>query len=272
MNIFTTLLLQPLANGLILFYRVLGQNMGLAVIAFSLFLRFILNPLTKPYMESMSKMKELAPELEKLKERHKGDKIKIAQAQADFYKEKKINPGAGCLPYLLQIVILIAFFNVFTITLSSPANASENFNKLLYNPLRFSQNETLNTRFLYLDVTRPDNLVLPGIAINLPGPILLLSALAQFVSAKMMAPYTKAQGVVAKKTPGKEDDIQATMQKSMVYTFPIITILIGMKFASGLALYWLVFSLAQVYQQAKTQGWGGLSPWLLRLKLLKSTS
>jgi len=271
MNIFTTLLLQPLANGLILFYRVLGQNMGLAVIAFSLFLRFILNPLTKPYMESMSKMKELAPELEKLKERHKGDKIKIAQAQADFYKEKKINPGAGCLPYLLQIVILIAFFNVFTITLSSPANTTENFNKLLYSPLKFSGNETLNTRFLYFDVTRPDTFALPGITFNLPGPLLLLAALAQFASAKMMAPYTKTQGAVAKKTPGKEDDIQVAMQKSMVYTFPVITILIGMKFASGLALYWLVFSLSQVYQQARTQGWGGLTPLLLRFKLLKPT-
>ena len=270
MNIFTVVLTQPLANGLILFYRLLGGNMGLAIIAFSVFLRFVLNPLTKPYMNSMAKMKEFAPELEKLKERHQGDKIKFAQAQADFYKQKGINPGAGCLPYLLQIVILIAFFNVFTMTLSSPNNPIENFNKLLYSPLRFSQNETLNTRFLFLDIINPDTLTLPGIPFKLPGPVLFLAALVQFISAKMMAPYTKTEEKFAEKTKGKEDDIQVAMQKSMIYTFPLFTLLIGMKFASGLALYWLVFSLMQVYQQFKTQGWGGLTPWFMRLNLLKS--
>ena len=117
MEIFTILLIQPLANGLILFYKVLGANMGVAIIAFSLFLRFILNPLTRPYMESMRKMKEVAPQLEKLKRKHK-EKVKLAQAQAELYKQKGVNPGAGCLPYLLQIVVLIAFFNVFTRTLS----------------------------------------------------------------------------------------------------------------------------------------------------------
>jgi len=67
MNIFEVLLLQPLANGLVLSYRLLGGNMGLAIIAFSLFLRFALNPLTKPYMESMKKMKDYQKELNKLK-------------------------------------------------------------------------------------------------------------------------------------------------------------------------------------------------------------
>ena len=50
----------------------------------------------------MKKMKDYAPALAKLKEKHKGDKAKYMKAQADFYKEKGINPGAGCLPYLLQ--------------------------------------------------------------------------------------------------------------------------------------------------------------------------
>jgi len=84
MNIFTVILLQPLANGLILFYRLLASNLGLAIIGFSLFLRFILNPLTAPYMKSMKRMKDLGPQLEKLKIRHKGDRVKFAQAQADL--------------------------------------------------------------------------------------------------------------------------------------------------------------------------------------------
>ena len=72
---FETILIQPLANGLILFYKLLGGNLGVAIIGFSIFLRFALNPLTKPYMKSMQKMKELAPQLEKLKRKYKGDKM-----------------------------------------------------------------------------------------------------------------------------------------------------------------------------------------------------
>src|SRR3989337_4010918 len=148
MNFFNEILIKPLANGLILFYRLLGNDLGLAIIAFSFFLVFVLGPLTKPYMDSMKKMKELAPELDKLKKKHKGDKIKLAQAQADFYKEKGINPGAGCLPYLLQIVILIAFINVFTRTLVVDVDPAAKFNELLYEPLKFAQEEKVNTSFL----------------------------------------------------------------------------------------------------------------------------
>jgi len=77
---FTTLLIEPLANGLILFYKILGSNMGLAIIGFSLFLRLILSPLTRPYLKSMKKMRDIAPNVEKLKKKYKGDKAKLAKA------------------------------------------------------------------------------------------------------------------------------------------------------------------------------------------------
>src|SRR3989337_3170355 len=174
MNIFNLVLIKPLANGLILFYKILGSNMGLAIIGFSLFLRFVLNPLTRPYMNSMKKMKEIAPELERLKKRHTGDRVKLAQAQADLYKEKGVNPGAGCLPYLLQIVILIAFFNVFTRTLVVDVDPAAKFNELLYEPLKFAQEEKVNTSFLYLDITKPDIVKFPFLPFPIPGPILIL--------------------------------------------------------------------------------------------------
>lgn len=244
--------------------------MGLAIVGFSLVLRFLLNPLTRPYMESMKKMKELQPELNKLKKKHGGDKIKFAQAQADFYKEKGINPGAGCLPYILQIVVLIAFFNVFVRVLSPNGDAINQFNALLYEPLKFAEGETLNTDFLYLDITKPDKFDVPGLPFPIPGPILILSALIQFLSAKISMPYVKLEEKVAKKTKDTSDDFQVSMQKSMIYTFPIFTLFIGLQFASGLAIYWLVFSASQAYQQIRSQGWGELTPWLSKLKLIKS--
>lgn len=265
---FTTLLIQPLANGLIVFYRLLGGNMGLAIIGFSLFLRFVLNPLTKPYMESMKKMKELGPKLEKIKSKHKGDRVKLAQAQADFYKEQGVNPGAGCLPYILQIVVLIAFFNVFSRTISG-VDPVASFNELLYAPLQFGPAEVLNVKFLHLDITKPDVISIPGLNFPFPGPILFLAAFTQLLSAKIMAPYIEAEEKIAKKTKESTDDMQVAMQSSMTYMFPLFTLFIGLRFASGLALYWLIFSIWQVWQQYKGSGWGGLTPWIKKTGLLK---
>ena len=95
-----------LINGLILFYKYLGQNLGVAVILFSVALIFLLRPLTKPYMESMKKIKEMEPQLAKLRKKFGSDKIKMSQAQAELYKQNKINPTAGCLPYILQFIVL----------------------------------------------------------------------------------------------------------------------------------------------------------------------
>jgi YidC/Oxa1 family membrane protein insertase len=242
--------------------------MGFAIVAFSIFLRFILYPLTRPYMESMKNMKKYSKELDKLKKKHKGDRKMQMSAQADFYKEKGINPSAGCLPYLLQIVVLIAFFGVFSRVLSSSQDAAANFNALVYEPLKFTQNEQINTHFLYLDVTKPDTItgILP---FALPGPMLILSALAQFLSAKMAAPYVEVEEKIAKKTKGEADDMAVAMQSSMIYTFPLITLLIGLNFASGLVLYWLVFSGVQVYIQYRSSGWGGLTPWVKKIGLAK---
>jgi len=267
---FNTLLVQPLTNGLIVFYRIFGGNLGLAIIGFSLFLRFVLNPLTKPYMESMKKMKTVAPKLEKLKKKHKDDRVKLAQAQSELYRQKGINPGSGCLPYILQIVVLIAFFNVFSKTIVPDANLAEQFNKLLYEPLRFAKDAVVNTNFLYLDVRTPDTFQITGLPFPVPGPLLVLAAIVQFLSAKITAPFVEAEEAVAKKTKGEADDIQVAMQKSMIYTFPLLTIVFGMRFSSGLALYWLMFSLFQAAQQYKSSGWGGLTPWIKRAGLLKS--
>lgn len=254
---FNTLLVAPLANGLILFYNLFGHNLGLAIISFSVFLMLILRPLTKPYMDSMSKMRELAPHLAKLKERHKDDKMKYAEAQASLYKEKGVNPGAGCLPYLLQIVILIAFFNLFTQTLSKGGDLTANFNNLLYPALQFQDGQTVNTQFLFFDLAKHDVLseqeygkfLSAAIPFRFPGILLILAALSQFLSAKAMAALTQANVDVAKTTKTETDDMQASMQKSMMYMFPIMTLFIGMNFPSGLALYWLTFSTIQAYIQ-----------------------
>ncbi len=266
-NIFTIALVQPLTNGLILFYKILGGNLGVAILVFSLVLIFLLRPLTKPYMQSMKRIKEMEPQLAKLRKKFGTDKVKMSQAQAELYKQNKINPTAGCLPYILQFAVLIALFNVFTTALATTGDVTANLNKRLYAPLQFSQGQTLNTKFLYLDISKPDTFKVPGIPFALPGLFLVLATVAQFLSVKITAPYLSKEEKIAKKTKSQADDMQVAMQSSMTYTLPLMTLIFGLKFPSGLALYWLVFSIVNVFQQASMSGWGSLTP---AVNLIKS--
>ncbi len=265
MNIFTTLFTQPLTNGLFLFYKLLGGNLGIAIVVFSIVLIIALRPLTKPYLDSMKKVRDLQPQINKLKKKYGNDKLKFSQAQADLYKEKKINPTAGCLPYILQIVILFSLFNVFTTSLSSTGESHEKLNNLLYPALKIQEGQPLNTKFFYLDVAKPDVFRIPGIPFPLPGIVLILAALAQFLSVKITAPYIEAEKKMVKKTKTQEDDMQVAMTQSMTYTMPIMTIIFGISFPSGLALYWFIFSLVNVWQQVRSSGWGALTPYIKRL-------
>ncbi|HJY98820.1 MAG TPA: YidC/Oxa1 family membrane protein insertase [Patescibacteria group bacterium] len=242
----------------------------MAILLFSLFLIFIMRPLTKPYLESMKKIKALEPQLAKLRKKYGKDKLKMSQVQAELYKQNKINPAGGCLPYLLQFAVLIALFNVFTTTLSGNVDTTANVNKLLYPALKFAEGEVLNTKFLYLDISKPDSFNVPGIPFALPGVFLLLATIAQFLSVKITAPYISAEEKIAKKTKSSMDDTQVSIQKSMIYTLPIMTLIFGLRFPSGLALYWLVYSIVNVWQQVGMSGWGALTPLVSRLGLIKS--
>ena len=259
-NIFTTILVQPLTNGLILFYKLFGQNLGIAIILFSVALIFLLRPLTKPYMNSMKKIKEMEPQMAKLRKKFGNDKVKMSQAQAELYKQNKINPTAGCLPYILQFAVLIALFKVFTTALSGQEILSGGLNNLLYNPLKFSEAQALNTQFLYMDISSPDVFRIPGIPFALPGLFLILATIAQFLSVKITTPYIAQEQKIAKKSKGQMDDTQVAMQKSMTYMMPLMTLIFGLKLPGGLALYWLVFSIVNVWQQVSMSGWGSLTP------------
>lgn len=266
MNIFTIALVQPLANGLAIFYRLFGSNMGLAIIGFSVFLKFILDPLTRKSLENMKQMNDLRPQLQKLQAKHKGDRQKYMRAQADFYKEKGFNPSAGCLPQIVQIVVLYAFLSIFNQVLKADGQIVDHFNNLLYPPLKFAADTVINTRFLYLDILKPDAFNIAGIPFGIPGPLLILAAIAQFVSAKIMQPFIQKEEKIAKKTPEKSDDAMVMSQQYTILMLPFLTIIFGLRFASGLALYWLVFSLIQTWQQYKIAGAGSLTPFVNKIK------
>lgn len=261
--IWNSLLYHPLINALIFFYQVLFHNFGLAVIVLTGLLRLVLVPLTLPSMKAAEKIRKLAPELGKLKEKHKNDKQALAKAQMDLYRQHGANPAAGCLPQIVQLLILIALYQAFIQVLR--ANGGEmiaKLNEILYSPLKMPAEAIINTQFLWLNLAKPDVFKIPGISFPLPGLFLVLAALVQLISSKMMAPAVAQARKVAEKTPEKTDDMTSMMSGQMLYLFPLMTIFIGYSFPSGLVLYWFVFSLFTAVQQYYVSGWGGLTPWV----------
>ncbi len=92
-------------------------NMGLAIIALTFVLKIIVLPLAYKSYVSMARMKELQPEMEALKERAGDDKQKMQREMMQLYKDKKVNPAAGCLPILIQIPIFFALYKVIFVTI-----------------------------------------------------------------------------------------------------------------------------------------------------------
>ena len=92
-------------------------NMGLAIIGLTLIIKAILFPLAYKSYVSMARMKELQPEMEKLKERVGDDRQKMQQEMMALYKKEKVNPASGCLPILLQIPIFFSLYKVIFVTL-----------------------------------------------------------------------------------------------------------------------------------------------------------
>jgi len=205
-----------------------------------------MTPLTLPSMKAAQKMKELAPELAELKKKFAKDKQKFAAAQMELYKKNGANPAAGCLPQIVQLIVLIALYNAFIRVLKTQEISQ--LNAILY-PFNQLGDTVINAKFLYLDLINPDLIRIPGLPFPLPGVLLLAAAGVQFLASKMSMPIAKKMEKQASKTPEKTDDMAATMQTQMLYLFPLMTILIGFSFPSGLALYWFVFSFFTVIQQ-----------------------
>ena len=107
---------KPLFYVLDYFFKLLG-NYGLAIIAVTVCIRLAFFPLANFSFKSMGKMKLLAPEMARLKELHKDDKMKLQQAMMALYKKEKVNPMSGCLPILVQIPVFFALYKVLFVTI-----------------------------------------------------------------------------------------------------------------------------------------------------------
>lgn len=246
----------PLLNLLIFFYKMLGADMGLAVIVASVFVKAVSLPLTHSSLKTMEKQKNLMPEVEKLKKKFGHDKKRLAEEQLNLYKTAGISPASGCLTQFFPILVIIALFGVINMAFGSHALSVDTLNlRLYFDFLKLSAGSVINSKFLYLDLAKPDHLfILP-----------VLAALLQFLTSKMMMPNISKAEKLAKKTDDVKDDVMYNMQEQMLYTMPIIFLIVGVKLPSGVVLNILVTTLFSLVQQYFVSGFGGLTPFVRKL-------
>ena len=251
---FDTILINPIFNLLIGLYRLTG-NLGVSIILFTIIAKSLLIPITIPSLKMAKKQRDVQPELEKIKKKFKHDKKKQAELQMELFKKHGINPGAGCLTTLITFVLMIAIYRAMT-TLTMATDLIALNGRIYFDTLKFASGENLVTNFLYLDLTKPDPLLI----------VTILTVLAQFLSMKMISPYSKTASKAVKKTPGEVDDVMQSMQKQNQYVMPIMFFIFGITLPSGVILYIPISTIFQIVQTYLFSGWGGLKPWINKLK------
>ncbi|MDB9825803.1 membrane protein insertase YidC [Candidatus Pelagibacter sp.] len=210
---------KPLFFALDYFFKLLG-NYGLAIIAVTVCIRLVFFPLANFSFKSMGKMKLLAPEMARLKELHKDDKMKLQQAMMALYKKEKVNPMSGCLPILVQIPVFFAFYKILFVTL-----------EMRHMPF-YGWVKDLSDR----DPTSVFNLF--GLIPWDPPSFLLIGAWPIIMGITMF--------IQQKLNPTPPDPIQA----KIFMFFPLFLTVILAPFAAGLVIYWSfnnIFTMIQQY-------------------------
>ncbi len=209
---------KPLFFGIDYFFNLLG-NYGLAIIAITICIRLAFFPLANFSFRSMAKMKALQPEMIRLKELHKDDKMKLQQAMMALYKKEKVNPMSGCLPILLQIPVFFALYKVLFVTI-----------EMRQMPF-YGWIQDLSER----DPTSLFNLfgLLPY---DVPS-FLIIGAWPVAMGVSMW--------VQQKLNPAPTDPVQA----KIFAFFPLFLTVILAPFPSGLVIYWTVNNILTMAQQ-----------------------
>jgi len=197
----------------------LTGNFGIAIVLITVMIRLVFFPLASYSFKSMAKMKALQPEMARLKDLHKDDKVKLQQAIMALYKKEQINPASGCLPVLIQIPFFFAIYKMLFISLEMRHQPFFGWIK----DLSASDPTTIFNFFGLLPFTPPSFLII-GI-----WPILM--GLTMFVQQKL--------------NPAPTDPIQA----KIFMFFPIFLTVILASFPSGLVVYWTVNNILTIAQQ-----------------------
>jgi YidC/Oxa1 family membrane protein insertase len=209
---------KPLFFAIDYFFKLCG-NYGIAIILITICIRLAFFPLANYSFRSMAKMKILQPEMKRLKELHKDDKMKLQQEMMALYKREKVNPLSGCLPILVQIPVFFALYKVLFVTI-----------EMRQMPF-FGWIQDLSER----DPTSVFNLF--GLIPWDPPSFLMIGAWPIAMGISMF--------IQQKLNPAPPDPVQA----KIFMFFPLFLTVILAPFPSGLVIYWTVNNILTMAQQ-----------------------
>lgn len=235
-DLFNTILLEPLLNGLVFIYHYI-PNLGVAIIILTVIIKALLYLPSRASIVAQKRLQETQPKLQALQKKYKHDREELGRQTMKFYKENKVNPLSSCLPLLIQLPILIALYRAFlAVAQTDPSThilVAEQL-QYLYAPLRdIFVDKPINSMFLGFDLSLTGNWALA-----------ILAGAATFWQTSMLMQKQPP------KVPGaKDESMTAGINKQMRYIMPAVTVFFGIQFPAGLTLYWLVSTLFTVGQQ-----------------------
>lgn len=192
-------------------YGMIG-NYALVIIIITAVVKFLLYPVYKNQILTTANMADMQPKIQEIQRKYANDKETMNQKLAEFYQEENYNPAKGCMPMVIQMVVIMALFAV------------------LRNPMTYISSEemyfAIHESFLWIkDLSQPDLWILPLLA----GVFTFLS---QWLN-KLTNPTMQGNSNM--------------MMTVMMYFFPIMIVWLARSYPSGLALYWFVGQFIQVF-------------------------
>lgn len=260
MNIFETLIIQPIFNLLIGLYSITpGGDFGVSLIIFTILVRCALYPLVKRQLHQTKAMKKLQPQLAKIKAETKGNKQLESSRMMDLYKEHGVNPFRSILILFIQLPIFIALYQViqvFTYNRDRIQELTYDFmenlepiRQIIDNPSQF--NEKL---FGVIDLTAT---AIGSGAINISIlAIAIIAAITQYYMSRQLMPHSENKKsfkeIMSEAAEGKQADqaeMNALIMGKMTKIFPFIMLFIMVSLPGALVLYYAVSNLVAVAQQ-----------------------
>jgi YidC/Oxa1 family membrane protein insertase len=249
------------------------ENLGVpfaiawAIIVLTLVVRAVLIPLYRRQLVSQRRMQLLQPEIREINKRFKGDSMKARVAQQELFKERGINPLAGCLPLLLQLPLLFVMYSVIQngLTNVDPTAMLTVFGVKVVdlqctniNPATGLPDAALGPCIdtvvpILGDISRPQTAftipLLFGISFGV-SILAVISALLQLVQSRMVLPAADPDN----------DDPNTRIQRQTMLFLPFISVAYGGILPAGLFIYWIVATIFSIAQQYLIVGWGAMFP------------
>ncbi len=247
------LIIQPMTNLLLFIYDQLGHGphmFGLAIILFTIVIRLITWPLNASQVKGAQAMQELQndKDWQDIQKKYAKDKEKLAQEQMRIYKEKGINPFASCLPTLIQFPIIIGLYQSIISALSAMPLDMLKLSRTIYPFQNVDGIIPLNSKFLWMDLGRPESIMIFGFALP---TLAIVVALTTYVQSKLTMPAAT-----------NPNDQSAQVSGMMSIYMPLLLGWFALNFASGIAVYFIISNLLGIVQYAATgrANWRGLLP------------